>query len=353
MPIFTSDFLLRVCADLFVAYGAPAADAQIAAEELVESSLLGFDSHGVMRAAQYVQDIVAGRIRPGSPIVLVKETPTTAVVDCGFNFGAVSARHMVEVVCAKARHGIACAVSLNSHHVGRLGAWVHRIADRDLIGLAFVNNTRGGHAVAPWGGREGRLGTNPIAWAAPVPGDAPLVMDMATCMMPEGKIRVHLHSGTPLPPGIILDASGRPSEDPRAFYGPPRGAILPLGAPHHGHKGFGLALLVELLGGVLAGYATREFHPHTNGLCLIAIDPEAFCGAETFKALVKDLVEYVVDTPPADGFREVVMPGVLDLRTRRRRQVEGIPLPDETWRQITAAGAQVGLRFEERSDRAG
>ncbi|MFC1466734.1 MAG: Ldh family oxidoreductase [Candidatus Brachytrichaceae bacterium NZ_4S206] len=343
MPIFTPDYLLDVCLRLFAAYGAPESEARIAAEELVESSLLGFDSHGVMRASEYACDLREGRIQPGAPIRIAKQTPTTAIVDCGFSFGAVSARAMAEIACEKARGGVACVVSRNSNHVGRLGAWVQRIAERDLIGLAFANNPRGGHAVTPWGGREGRLGTNPLAWAVPIAaGSTPIVMDMATCMMPEGKIRVHLHAGKPLPEGIIVDARGRPSTDPRAFYGPPHGAILPFGS-QYGYKGFGLALLVELLGGVLAGYATSQPQPHDNGLCLIAIDPEAFCGAQTFKALVEDLRAYIVNTPLMEGFSEVVMPGTIDFRTRERRLREGIPLADESWRLIVEAATQVGL----------
>jgi uncharacterized oxidoreductase len=343
MPTFTAEYLLRACTDVFVALGAPEAEARVAADELVESSLMGFDSHGVMRASQYALEIGEGRIRPGSPITITKETPTTALVDCGFNFGAVSAQRMVEIASDKARNGIACVVSQNSHHVGRLGAWPQKLAERGLIGLAFVNNTKGGHSVAPWGGRQGRLGTNPIAWAVPVlAGNTPIVMDMATCMMPEGKIRVSLHSGKPLPPGIIVDAAGRPSTEPKDFYGPPRGAILPFGS-HYGYKGFGLALLVEVLGGVLAGYAASEPYQHVNGLCLIAIDPEAFCGAATFKALIDDLRAYVTDVPLMDGFGEVVMPGVIDFRVREQRLRDGIPLADESWRLITEAAARAGV----------
>lgn len=343
MPTFAPDYLLDVCARLFTAYGASEADARVAAEELVESSLLGFDSHGVMRASEYADDLRAGRIRPGAPIRIVKQTPTTAIVDCGFNFGAVGARAMVEIVSEQARGGVACVVSQNCHHVGRLGAWAQGIAERGLIGLAFVNNVRNWHSVAPWGGREGRLGTNPLAWAVPVAeGCTPIVMDMATCMMPEGKIRVHLHAGKPLPEGIIVDAQGRPSTDPQAFYGPPPGAILPFGG-QYGYKGFGLALLVELLGGVLAGYATSQNQRHDNGLCLIAIDPEAFCGAQTFKALVEDMRAYVVNTPPMAGFDEVVLPGTIDFRIRERRLREGIPLAEESWRLIKEAAAQAGL----------
>jgi uncharacterized oxidoreductase len=343
MPIFIADELNRTCIDLFCACGAPENEARVAAEELVESSLMGYDSHGVMRAAQYARDVLEGRIKPGAPIRIVKETSNTAVVDCGFNFGAVSAMRMVEIVSDKARHsGVACVVSQNSNHVGRLGAWPHKIAARGLFGLAFVNNVKRGHYVTPWGGREGRLGTNPLAYAAPRSDGPPVLMDMSTCMIPEGKIRVHLHNGAPVPAGYILDAEGNSTTDPKAFYGPPRGAILPFGS-QFGYKGFGLGLLVEILGGLLGGYAVSQDYPHANGLCLIAIDPEGFCGRVAFTALVDDLCGYVTDVQLADGFDEVVMPGALDFRMREQRLREGIPLPDETWRQIVEVAARIGL----------
>jgi uncharacterized oxidoreductase len=345
MPTFTADHLRQLCTDLFVACSAPRSEAHVVADELVESSLMGYDSHGVMRTAQYIRDALDGRIKPGAPVRVAHETTNTAIVDCGLNFGAVSAQRMVEIACDKARqHGIACVVSRNSHHVGRLGAWPQKIAVQGLIGLAFANNTRRGHMVAPWGGRQGRLGTNPLAYAAPAKDGQFVLMDMSTCMIPEGKIRVHLHNGTSVPPNCILDAEGHPTSDPKAFYGPPRGAILPFGS-QYGYKGFGLGLLVEILGGLLAGYEASREHAHVNGLCLIAIDPEAFCGADHFKELLADLSAYVTSAPLADEFNEVVVPGTPDLRMREKRLREGIPLPAETWRQIVEAGARLGVEL--------
>lgn len=346
MPTFTPEHLISVCIDLLCACGASTDEAQIVTHELIESSLMGYDSHGVMRAVQYARELRAGRIQPNAPIAIVKETSSTALVDCGMGFGAVSARRMVEIVVEKGKAcGVASAISMNCHHVGRLGAWVRLIAQHNLIGLAFANHVKSGHVVTPWGGQEGRLGTNPLAYAVPRRNALPLMMDMSTCMIPEGKLRVALHAGKPAPAGCIIDAEGNPTTDPQKFYGPPRGAILPFGGAQ-GYKGFGLALLVEVLGSMLAGYAPSADYPHVNGLCLMAIDPDVYCGAERFLDLVEDLCAYETNVPPAAGFDEVMMPGTPDDRIREQRLREGIPLPDETCRQMIEIAAQAGLNLE-------
>jgi uncharacterized oxidoreductase len=143
----------------------------------------------------------------------------------------------------------------------------------------------------------------------------------------------------------VLDAQGEPTTDPAAFYGPPRGAILPFGS-QYGYKGFGLGLLVEVLGGTLAGYAMSASLPHQNGLCLIAISPAAFCGADEFAALIDDMRAYVTDVPTQAGVDAVQLPGAPDFRMRERRLRDGIPLPEETWRQIVEAGERAGLRLD-------
>jgi uncharacterized oxidoreductase len=289
-----------------------------------------------MRCVQYANELRDGRLKPGAPIRIVKENAMTATVDCGWGFGAVAATRMVQMVCEKVKAGgLACVVSQNCQHVGRLGAWVTKVAERGFFSMAVVTNTKNGHQVVPWGGREARLGTNPIAYAAPTDG-LPIVMDMATCMIPEGKIRVLMHAGKPVPPGHIMDSAGNPITDPKAFYGPPRGTILPFGG-QYGHKGYGLGLLVEILGGALAGDVSSQPHKHQNGLCLIAIDPEVFCGRERFIELMRDLRTYITSAQPAEGFAEVLLPGEPDFRLRERRLKEGIPMPDETMRQIKEA----------------
>ena len=178
--------------------------------------------------------------------------PTTAVVDCHRGFGAVGAERAIREGIAIAREErTACVITRSCNHVGRLGAWVQIAADEGMLALATCNSPIHGHFVLPWGGREGRLATNPIAYAVPTGGD-PVVADFSTSVAPEGKIRFYRNEGKSVPDGWILDADGKPTNDPNAFYGPPRGGILPLGAGA-GHKGFAVGLLVEILGSALAG----------------------------------------------------------------------------------------------------
>jgi uncharacterized oxidoreductase len=304
---------------------------------------MGLESHGVTRYIMYVEEALAGRVKPGGPIRVERETPSLAVVDCGFNFGPVAGARMVEIVAAKARSaGIAYAVSRHCHHVGRLGAYVQRAAEQGLFCLATANSSKHGHFVVPWGGREGRLATNPLAYGVPTSG-RPVVLDMSTAMVAEGKIRVLMHAGQPVPEGRILDGHGEPTTDPKAFYGPPRGAILPFGSDL-GYKGFGLGLLVEILSSTLAGEAVTDDYRYVNGLGLVAIDPQPLCGRERFRQLMDDLSAYVTGSAPAAGHAEVLMPGALDFRTREERLRDGIPLPDETCRQIAEVAARVGVQ---------
>jgi hydroxycarboxylate dehydrogenase B len=328
--------------DIFVACGAPSDEAAIVADELVEASLMGLDSHGVIRIVQYAEDVFRGKIKPGAPVTIVKETPTTAIVDCGFNFGPVSGVRMSEIVCRKARAAnVACVVSQNGHHVSRLGAYVQRIAREGMFGFGVANSSRHGHWVAPWGGSQGRLATNPLAYAVPTSG-LPLVFDMSTSMVSEGKIRALMAAGEPLPPGCIRDGFGDPSTDPKAFYGPPRGTIQPFGS-ELGYKGFGLGLLVEILGALLAGQASSLDLPYINGLCLVAINPEAFCGMQQFKTMIDGLCEYVTSCPAAPGYSEVVMPGTLDFRKRQERLKNGVPVAGKIWTDILGLAQRLGV----------
>lgn len=342
MPTYTAESLRRTGIALLSACGASPEEAAIVADELVEASLMGLDSHGVMRYTQYAEDALAGRIRPGAPIRIVHETETTATVDAGLNFGPVSAVRMVEIACDKAaRYHLSCVVSQNGQHVGRLGAYVTKCAQHGFVALAAVNSSKHGHWVVPWGGREGRLATNPLAFAVPTAA-RPIVLDMSTAMIAEGKVRVLRQMGKQVPPGSILTADGQPTTDPDLFYGPPHGSILPFGS-QLGYKGFGLSLMVESLGGLLAGMATSQDHPYVNGLCILCINPDGFCGRERFVELASDMAAYTLNTPPAPGHERVVLPGQLDDEMRARRLREGIPVADNTWEGIVAVGRKVGL----------
>src|SRR5581483_11024166 len=311
--VIAYDWLLPFTTTIFKASGAPPEEARIVADHLVTASLMGYDTHGVIRIPQYVEDIRKGVIRPGAPIVIEKECEATAVVDCGWNFGQVGGLKAIDIAIDKARqHRTATVVARRSNHVGRLGTYTTRAAEQGFLAIGFCNSPRHGHFVTPWGGRQGRLATNPISFAVPGNSDFPIVADFSTAEASEGAIRLHRNLGRSLPDGWIMDASGEPSNDPNAFYGPPPGAIFPFGG-RRGYRGFALALPVEILGGLL-GQSPITKHQPGNGLAFVVIDVSAFLPREEFAAMIHELRDYIKRTPPAPGFQEVLLPGEPDFR---------------------------------------
>jgi uncharacterized oxidoreductase len=333
----------RIGTALFQAVDAPLEEAALVAHELVTASLMGHDSHGVLRIPEYLDLVASGTILPGAAMALETRSETTAVADCGHNFGVVGAHFAIDAgVRIAAVNKVSCVVTRHCNHVGRLGAYVQVAAERGMIALATCNSPIDGHFVLPWGGTKGRLATNPIAYGIPAGGD-PIVADLSTSVAPEGKIRVHKNLGLPLPEGWVVDSKGKPTTNPDDFYGPPMGAILPLGGAA-GHKGFALGLLVELLGGPLAGRSSIDPAITGNGLCFIVIDPSAFGPLDAFKALVDSTVAYVRSGAEPDASASaVLLPGELEFRTRRRRLEEGISVDDVTWGAIEHHARRLGI----------
>ena len=327
-PLCPHELIARLGTQLFHAAGTPEKDAKIAADALVLSSLMGHDSHGAMRIPEYLGFLEDRSLVAGAEVTVEKTGPTTAVVDCGYNFGAVGAGQAIETGIEIARESqTACVITRQCNHVGRLGAYVQEAADAGFIALATCNSPIYGHFVLPFGGREGRLATNPIAYGVPTGGD-PIVADFSTSVAPEGKVRFYRNEGKAVPDGWIQDADGNPTSDPNDFYGTPRGGILPLGG-RAGHKGFALGLLVEILGSALAGTSSTDSEVFGNGVCFILIDPSSFCPLPQFRELMDETVAYMKSSPPAPGFDEVLVPGEIEFRTQRQRLVDGIPV-DET-----------------------
>ena len=340
--IFSPQAVSDLGVKLFTAAGASPSAARATVESLVTSSLMGHDSHGVLRIPEYLTQMAEGKIVADAVISVERTGPGTAIVDCGYGFGPVGAhRAMQEAIAIAKEHRTACVITRRCNHVGRLGAWVQQAADVGLLALATCNSPVHGHFVLPWGGREPRLATNPIAYAVPTSGD-PVVADFSTSVAPEGKLRFYRNEGKPVPDGWILDSAGRPTNDPGAFYGPPRGGILPLGG-NAGHKGFALGLLVEILGSALAGIAPQDPHVTGNGTCFIVIDPSAFCPLDQFRRLMDETVAYMKSSPPAPGVTEVLVPGELEFRTMRKRQQEGIPVDETTLQGLHAHGQRLGV----------
>lgn len=325
---------------VFQAVGAPPAEARIVADHLVESNLRGVDSHGVIRIPQYVDETRAGGIRPGASITISHSTPSTAIVDCGWNFGPVGAAQAMTVAIEKARAQRAAAVTTRGcNHAGRMGAYVEMAAKEGFLALAFCSSPKHGHFVVPWGGREGRLSTNPIAFGIPAGALPPIVADFSTSATPEGKIRLHRNRAKQLPEGWILDGRGRPSTDPSDFYGPPPGVILPFGGKL-GYRGYALGLLVEVLATIFAGYDSTADRPG-NGVAFIVLDPNAFLPAAEYAALMQKMAAYVQSSAPANRQCPVMLPGGPELQAREERMRNGVPIEESTWELIQATAASL------------
>lgn len=335
-PAAISDLSVK----LYVAAGARTEDARTTIDSLITSSLMGHDSHGIIRIPEYLGFLEAGSIKADAMINIERTGPSTAIVDCGHGFGPVGATRAIrEAVVIAREQRTACVITRRCNHVGRLGAWVQQAAADGMLAIATCNSPVHGHFVLPWGGREPRLATNPIAYAVPTSGD-PVVSDFSTSVAPEGKIRFYRNEGKPVPDGWILDSEGNATNDPNAFYGPPRGGILPLGG-NAGHKGFALGLLVEILGSALAGIGSQDTKVTGNGTCFIVIDPAAFCSVSIFRKLMDQTVAYMKSSSPAPGFSEVLVPGELEFRTMRKRQKDGVPIDDETVRSLIEFGRKL------------
>ena len=346
MPVVDADALRDYVRRTFVAAGAPEEDAATVADHLVESNLKGHDSHGVIRVAGYLTAVQNGATKVGAEIRTEQKSDATALVDGGWNFGQVVARHTMGVAIeSAARHGVGIAVAYRCTHVGRLGAYCEQAAAEGLIGIAMANNHGAGHLVAPFGGRERRLSTNPMAFGFPATdADAPFVLDMSTSVAPEGKVRLARNQGVEVPGGWLLDSDGRPTTDPGTLYEEPRGAILPLGGAA-GHKGFGLSMVVEGLAGALSPAGTSRPDPERggNGLFTMAIDPQRLGGLDPFSAAFGGLIDWVKQPPFQEGVTEVLTAGEPERLSQAEREASGIPLDDNTWRQLTDAGESVGV----------
>src|SRR5450432_739085 len=249
-------------AAVFGAAGSSEVEARIVGDHLVDANLAGHESHGVIRVSKYLDWHANDMVIANRHAVVVRESMVNAVVDGQFGYGQVIGREAMDLAIAKARRSGLCAMAIrNAGHLGRIGAWAEQVAQAGLASIHFVNTSGFGILVAPFGGTDRRLSANPIAAGAPGPGGAALILDMSTSAIAEGKIQVAKNHGEQLPPGCTIDSMGRPNQDPAVFYGPPVGALLPVG----GHKGYGLSIFCEIFAGALSGGQTTNPDNATAG----------------------------------------------------------------------------------------
>ncbi len=348
MPSVPAAALTDYIARIFAATGSPADEAQRVAEHLVGANLRGHDSHGVIRTPGYVTLASTGVLKPGAASSIVRESASTALLDGGWNYGQVAAYHATNLAIAKAREtGIGWVSACNSGHIGRVGAYGEQIVAAGMIAFGGVNSP-GTRLTAAFGGAHRRLGTSPIMIAMPGPTpDEPFVLDMATSVIAEGKVRVAVNKGAQLKPNLIIDGDGHPTTEPRDFYGTgtnaKQGALLPVGGETGGHKGFALNMAMEALSGILSGAGTSvEGQRGSNGVFMMALDPTRFVEAGVFVSMMAALVGFVKEPPYAPGVDEVLTAGEPERRNLADRLANGVPLDDETWKQIGDAAASVG-----------
>jgi uncharacterized oxidoreductase len=326
--------------------GVPQAEADLVADHLVESGLLGHDSHSVLRYPQYVNMARDGTVTPGAPLETDQETAYTARLGGGWNFGPVTATQAMDVAIAKAATGALSVVTVTRcNHIARLGRFAAQAARQNMIAILFSNGHGADLSTAPFGGRQRRLPTNPMCFALPTDQDWPIVLDMTTSMVSGGALRLFRNLGTPVPAGRIIDAQGNPTTDPAAYYGPPPGAMLPLGMPHSGHKGFGLAVLVDLLAGALSGGGCSQADPPVSGnaLFIAVLNISAFTPLEEYLSETARFIASIKSSPPAAGFTEVMLPGEKAHQTYLQRQRDGLEVDATAWEQITALATELGV----------
>ena len=337
-----AEVLLELSAALIEAMGSPGEDALIVGRHLVEAQLAGHDSHGLIRLPQYHAHVLEGKVKPGARVEIIRETPTTALLDGHYTWGQVTAMQAIKLGISKAEENGIAALSLrNCYHVGRVGVYPLAAAERGFIAQVHCNG-HGVCRVAPWGGTEPRLATNPIAIAIPTRAE-PLLVDITTSVVAEGKVRVSRNAGRKIPEGWVLDSDGRPTTNPADLY--EGGSLLPLGG-REGHKGYGLSIVVDLLGGALSGAGCGTMTEKVgNGLFIQLTDPSCFCEREEFLDQVDRFTEYLKSSPLKEGVDDILLPGEPEQRTAARRRKQGIDIDDGTWGQLIELAGTLGVEM--------
>lgn len=346
MPIVQADRLSRIGSALLRAAGASDEEAGAVAVGCVNANLAGHDSHGVIAIPTYIDRVKAGHIVPGATWTIVQESPTTTVIDGHWGFGFhVNAKAMALTIEKARTANVAACTVFRQSHVGRLAAYPMMAMREGMIGLATADSGRSPKHVAPFGGREPRLGTNPISIAVPSDLEAPFYLDMATSAVAAGKIALAVARSEQVPKGWIIDAAGRHTTDPRDYR--KGGALLPLGGTE-GYKGSGLAAMVEVLCGLLTGlgFGVEPTGRHNDGCFMAVFNVAAFRPLQDFKKEVAEFARYLKSTPPSEGSNGVFYPGEVEYLREQERRRNGIEVEDATWDKLCALATEYRIADE-------
>ena len=342
------DYVVR----FFMKYSIPEPDARVAADILVTADLRGVDLHGVIRLDTYYGSrLRKGLIKANPNVVALRETATTLALDGDSGLGQVVGYKAMQACIAKAREmGVGMVTVRNSNHYGIAGYYAMMALEHDMIGISYTNSQP---LVAPTYGRTPFLGTNPIAVAVPAGNQRPYVLDMATSIVPIGRVTVYQKAGKEIPEGWGIDKDGQVTRDPNAVL--KGGALMPLGGIDvmRGYKGYGLGLLVDIFSGVLSGASTgpEVGHPNENipadvGHYFAAISVDAFRPVIDFKAHMDRLIGELKDAPKAVGQERIYIHGEKEFELAERYEKDGVPLMVEVVESLKATGQEVGLPFD-------
>lgn len=325
-------------------FGSSEAEVAAVAENLIAANLTGHDSHGIGMLPRYADAFLEGGLLPNAHVSTVLDGGSLLRLDGNAGFGQVIGAEAMALGIERARGSGSCIVALgNSHHLGRIGAWAEQAAAAGLVSVHFVNVISRA-IVAPHGGSDARFGTNPFCVGVPLSGRPPVILDFATSMIAQGKTRVALNKGEEVAPGCLIDDAGRPTQNPRYSVIPPFGALLTFGT----HKGFGLALMCELLGGALASGMTQRTDDSSkkrvlNGMFSVLVDPAALGDRTAFEQETLAFVDWAKASPPREGFDPVAVAGEPERAYRAQRTAHGVPVDGTTWQEILAAAAKLGV----------
>ncbi len=347
---FSAADLRGQCAAILGAAGSSANEAATVADNLVLANLSGHDSHGVGMVPRYVDAILEKGLVPNASAKVVLDAGALVSMDGQRGYGQVVGEQAMALGIDHAKAQGSCILALaNAHHLGRIGHFAEMAVGRGLVSIHFVN-VLSRPVVAPWGGGDGRYGTNPCCIGVPLGKQPPFVLDFATSRVAQGKMRVAHNEGRKVDPGYLIDEDGRPTTDPAVVVVPQArglfGALMPFGE----HKGYGMAMACELLGGALTGSGTWHRPADTarsvvNGMLTILIDPVKLGTADAFEKEALAFVDWLRQSPAAPGHEAVLIAGEPERAARKAREKQGIEVDDTTWAEIVAAGKKVGARL--------
>ncbi len=338
--------LTKIASAILAKAGAPEEQADAVAEHLVEANLKGHDSHGVGMIPSYVKGMLDQQVNPHNHAEIIKDSNALVSIDAGTGLGRIVGFEAMDIGIERAKqYGISCIALGNAAHLGRIGAFAEYCADHGMVSMHYVNVVGHDPMVVAFGGRDRRFITNPYCCAVPRPDGHHVVLDMATTTVAAGKVRVAHMKGGSVPGQSLVDEDGVETTDPGVIFGPnPTGAMQPFG----GHKGYGLMVICELLGGALGGMLTMQpEHPRRgatlNNMLSILIDPKAVGDLASFDQEVGAMIDYIYASTPAAGVDRVRLPGDPEQESTAKRTANGIEIDSNSWNSVLNAAEHAGL----------